>query len=596
MPKSEALRTGTLAIPERVVVVTNRLTDPSAVTVVRQALLGAGAASVRITASARLVSQPGLAVYVGRNAQAERALHVSDASRLVAGGYVLAAGLAAKRPIIVLDGADSAGQFYAGQTLRQLLAHRRGLRSVVIRDWPSFPSRGVVEGFYGTPWSLQARLSILDFLGAHKLNLYVYSPKDDPLLRSQWRTPYSPADLRTLQTLVDRAAQNHVTFNFAVSPGLSICYSAPDDETALIQKLSSVWALGVRSFTIAFDDIDPTRPACASDQARFGTGDTALASAQAYLLNEIDHDFIGAHAGARPLTAVPTEYSGTASSPYQQTLARSLDSTVVIQWTGPYGVSTSITSADAATAAQLYGHAVLLWDNWFVNDYAPGQLVLGAFDGHDRALPSTTVGIAADPMDQPESSKIGLFTVADYAWNPEAYDPSRSWTAGLSEFAAGDATAVSALRYFADANYAPPVNSLHAPVLMAALDTFWRKWYAQPSDASAASQLDATLQRLRDAPAVIRQRIHDPAFIAEAGPWLDAASLWSQAAIAGVDLLVARRAGNDAQAAAAEQLTRTLRAQAQLITWSGTTPPTPVQIAGDALSSFVHYALRGYGP
>ena len=37
------------------------------------------------------------------------------------------------------------------------------------------PLRGVIEGFYGTPWQEAQRLDILDFCRAHQLNAYILS-------------------------------------------------------------------------------------------------------------------------------------------------------------------------------------------------------------------------------------------------------------------------------------------------------------------------------------------------------------------------------------------------------------------------------------
>ena len=53
-----------------------------------------------------------------------------------------------------------------------------------------FAIRGVIEGFYGHPWSHEQRLRLIDFLAARGMNTFVYSPKDDPLVRRDWRLPY----------------------------------------------------------------------------------------------------------------------------------------------------------------------------------------------------------------------------------------------------------------------------------------------------------------------------------------------------------------------------------------------------------------------
>jgi hyaluronoglucosaminidase len=433
---------------------------------------------------------------------------------------------------------------------------------------------------------------MLDFLGAHKLNLYVYTPKDDPYLRANWWSPYSPTALHTIARLVERANENHVTFNFGISPGLSICYSSPVDESKLTQKLEAVWAVGVRSFTVALDDIDPSRISCDADRTRFGTGDAALASAQAYLLNNVD-DFIASHRGSQPLFAVPTEYSGIDESPYKSQLASSLHPDIVVEWTGRYGTSVSITGDDASAAAKLYGHPLLIWDNFFVNDYAP-HIVLGPYEGRDAGLSASAIGVTADPMDQPEASKIGLFTLADYTWNAIAYNSTRSWEASLREFARGDVATTNALRSFAALNYAAPLSPFPAPGLAAALSTFWKQWNA--GDETAASTLAPVLRTIRDSPQILRARFWPPAFLAETDPWLQATTLWGQAAVVALDVLKSRRKQLPDRVAAEETMARSLRTQAQSVIWPGSAPPAPVQVGGNLLNDFVHYCLRGYGP
>ena len=55
------------------------------------------------------------------------------------------------------------------------------------------PIRGVVEGFYGDPWTHENRLDILEFSSARGFNAYIYAPKDDPYHRNLWREKY-PAE------------------------------------------------------------------------------------------------------------------------------------------------------------------------------------------------------------------------------------------------------------------------------------------------------------------------------------------------------------------------------------------------------------------
>src|SRR5450830_1680272 len=329
-------------------------TDPSAVTVVKEVLTQAGVRTVQVVGDTAPRPDVGLTVYIGgpdENTASDEALHAigieNDASGLPAEGYVLGIGKDAYGGVVVLD----------------------GVPAVAIRDWPAMALRGVIEGFYGTPWSDAARLDQMDFYGAHKMNVYVYSPKDDPYLRAQWRELYPADRLAVLQTLVQRATANHVQFTYALSPGLSVCYSSDADAQALIAKFQSLWDIGVRGFAIPLDDISYTTWNCAADQAMFGTGGGAAGAAQAYLLNKVQREFIDTHPGAAPLEMVPTEYYDQTDSPYKTAIRTQLDPDVIVGWTGPGVTVPKITSAQAAAAKAVFGHDILIWDNYPVHDY-----------------------------------------------------------------------------------------------------------------------------------------------------------------------------------------------------------------------------------
>ena len=113
---------------------------------------------------------------------------------------------------ITADSSD--GVFYAVCTLREISANAQEPQSVPcvdIDDYPAFRFRGVVEGFYGTPWSHETRLSILDHMGRYKMNSYVYGPKDDPYHNvPDWRKPYPADEAAKTSELCSRAERNHV--------------------------------------------------------------------------------------------------------------------------------------------------------------------------------------------------------------------------------------------------------------------------------------------------------------------------------------------------------------------------------------------------
>jgi hyaluronoglucosaminidase len=232
-PQQEQPRAGSIQVPATVGEVVGHGTDAPARSALDALLRADGVSRIVVRYDDQPAPDTAVTFVVGTPqvnsavAPALAALDAAGPSGLPAGGYVLAAGSAAGHPSVVLAGVDGAGTFYAVQTLRQLLVAQGGgarLGDVVVRDWPSMPIRGVIEGFYGPPWSTADRISSFVFDGQSKMNTYVYSPKDDPYLRARWREPYPSDQLAVIKNLIQSAAANHVTFTYALSPGLSICF------------------------------------------------------------------------------------------------------------------------------------------------------------------------------------------------------------------------------------------------------------------------------------------------------------------------------------------------------------------------------------
>ncbi|HET8619693.1 MAG TPA: protein O-GlcNAcase [Acidimicrobiales bacterium] len=517
---------------------------------------------------------------------------------LGAEGYALAAFRRSDgHDRLVLAGADAAGAFYAAQTLRQL-AGAGAVAGVGVLDHPAMRHRGTIEGFYGSPWTTAERLDQLAFYGRFKLNTYVYAPKDDPYHRDRWREPY-PADLLAdLTTLIDAATANHVRFTFAVSPGVSICYGDPADRAALVAKLDALYAEGVRSFSVALDDIDHTRWNCAGDSAGYGPPSTAAAArAQLELVNAVQHDFVAQRPGTLPLQMVPTEYRGTGDSEYRQVLRSGLDPAVEVMWTGAYVVPEEITVAHAEAARSTYGRPVFVWDNTPVNDFprTAGRLILAPYARREPGLSAHVSGVVLNPMNQASASKVQLVGGADFAWNDTAYDPARAQRAAAGHLAGGDPATVEALLAFFDLeNLAPTsarseiVSQPQSPALAAELEGFHAAW-RRGDKAGAVAGLRPYAAVLAGAPDLVRARVVDPAFVADCGPWLDATALWAGALVATLDGLDARLAGDGATASVRLAEASALVAQAEAIhTIPGETRPEgPVRVADGVLDDFL---------
>ncbi|MFJ2213709.1 beta-N-acetylglucosaminidase domain-containing protein [Streptomyces sp. NPDC101062] len=601
-----------LRVPDRVRLAVGEGADAAGLDVIRKALTSAGARRIDQVpiggagaTPADGARDPRLTVVVGSItdravARALRAAGGSVPGTLAAEGYSLAttAGDGRTGATAVLAGNDADGIYYAAQTFRQLAAPAsRSIAAVSVTDHPLMSLRGSIEGFYGAPWSHADRLDQLAFYGAVKANTYIYAPKDDMYLRESWRDTYPAERLADLRELIDRATAHHVDFTYAISPGLSVCYSDPNDVSALENKLESLYAQGARSFYVALDDISYTSWNCPSDQAKYGApGRAAAGRAQADLLNAVQRDFIGTHTGARPLQMVPTEYSDMADSPYKKVLREQLDPQVVVQWTGNDVVPPSISVADARAASAVWGRKVFLWDNYPVNDYGQttGRLLMAPYDRREAGLHEELSGIVLNPMNQAAASKVALFGGASFAWNDRGYDAGRTWRAAAGHLSGGDRTVTRALLAFFDTQHLAPTFGPEnwqpqAPVLRAALDDFRTVWSTGSFQErrSALRELSAHAALLADAPERIRGGVADQGFLRETAPWLTALDLWGDALDATLDGLRAQLHGGSGAGSFAEAAGLARRA-AEVRTIPGTTRPQgTIKVADGVLDTFI---------
>lgn len=318
---------------------------------------------------------------------------------------------------IVIAANDERGAYYGVQTLAQLLTLDK-LPMAEITDYPDVPYRGVVEGFYGQPWSHEARLSQLEFYGKNKMNVYIYGPKDDPYHSTpNWRKPYPEKEAKQLQELVEYAKQNNVIFYWAIHPGQDIRWN-DEDRDLLLQKFESMYDLGVRGFAVFFDDI---------------SGEGTKADKQAELLNYIDEHFIQAKGDVAPLIMCPTEYNKSWTNlegGYLTTLGEKLNPDIQVMWTGDRVVA-NIDKQTMEFINPLIQRKAYIWWNFPVSDYVQDHILLGPVYGNGTDIKDDMTAFVSNPMEYAEASKIALYSIADYIWNMEDYDSWASWRQAL---------------------------------------------------------------------------------------------------------------------------------------------------------------------
>ncbi len=341
---------------------------------------------------------------------------------------------------------DDDGVYYAKQTLSQLLqgvadatnaqadpfpelsleeVSRLGkLPKGTLIDWPDITERGVVEGYYGTPWSMAARKSLFRFYGRNKMNIYIYGPKDDIFHHGQGcYLPYPKAKAQDIAELVRVAKKNHVRFVWAIHPANTVDWNKEGGRPQLdklCEKMESLYQLGVRDFGVFVDD---------------SFGEILKPERQAQLCNYILEHFIRKHPEdvTQHLIMVPTGYNkGWTKPAFLNTLGAQLDPTTRVMWTGDTVVN-DITLQGQKWVREHLGRPTYIWWNWPCNDFKRGRLSMGRTYGlgTEPEMIELMTGFTANPMEQAEANKVGLFGVADYTWNIADFNSERSWRTGI---------------------------------------------------------------------------------------------------------------------------------------------------------------------
>ncbi len=375
----------------------------------------------------------------------------------------------------------------------------------------SYELRGIVEGFYGTPWTHKDRLDMFGFMRAHELNAYIYAPKDDELHRDNWRAAYDEPSLARFETLADAAVSHGIFFTFAMSPGLDLHYSDDAEIDVLMAKLEPLLAIGIPSIGIFFDDVPPEL-AYTADRERYEN----LGEAQADFLGRVQLRLGDVH-----LITVPTYYCGYPDRPYLHALGTMPDA-IDIMWTGPAICSEKISSEHMLAVANALQREPIVWDNYPVNDAAMiAELHIGPYRGRDGNLPVR--GVYANPMSMVAASKLALITFADYASNPNWYAPDQSWQHAAQALLGAELA--EALSVFAESVTISPLTPDQPQAMLDLIEPFAENRLPYTPNPAPEHLLQGTA-RMRKAHDQLAAAMKNDPFLREIEPWLNEYGRW----------------------------------------------------------------------
>lgn len=329
---------------------------------------------------------------------------------------------------IVILGKDTDASFYGVVTLEAILAQspQQVIRNMHVNDFANTEIRGFIEGYYGIPWSNEDRMSLMRFGGNHKMNSYVFAPKDDPYHREKWDELYPKEELEEIGEMADVGEETKTRFIWTISPlgevaelareeGQDAAMDVLDENTdKLLAKFDQLYDVGVRQFGVNGDDV--------------GNLPTDYVVELMHSISE----WADEKGDVRDTLYTPASYnSDWAWNPDElNAYEKGFDDNIHILWTGSTTCAPVIQSTiDVFKNKSNDGverRDPLFWLNWPVNDVDMQRVFLGKGEMLEPGI-ENLAGVVTNPMQEAEASKIAIFAIADYTWNTEDFDAQTSW-------------------------------------------------------------------------------------------------------------------------------------------------------------------------
>ena len=369
----------------------------------------------------------------------------------------------------IILGEHTDAVFHGLASLEQILEQTAAeeVQEVTLYDYADQQSRGLVEGYYGYPYTMAVKADLMRFMMRYKMNTYLYGAKSDPYHSQYWKESY-PKNLTDeqvkngwmsqdmLRSICEVSQETKVNFIWAIHPGNDFTGSG-SVISDIMGKFEKMYNLGVRQFAVFVDDVSVP-----SDAATHTLNANRLTELQRAIERKWNREGAAPADTVKPIHFVPQVYASSfVAEDVRRSFFRALSSTpenVVIYTTG-WGVWSVPNSGDLNVVKDDLGRNVAWWWNYPCNDNADGQLYTmdmysNFYDmpavNSNAILPSALqngLGIVANPMQEGEVSKIPLFSVADYAWNNKGFNNLKSWEAACE--AVGGEECADALKFLA---------------------------------------------------------------------------------------------------------------------------------------------------
>jgi protein O-GlcNAcase/histone acetyltransferase len=291
---------------------------------------------------------------------------------------------------------------------------------------------GVVEGFYGRPWTMDQRAELCRWMARSGLDSYLYAPKDDPKHRLYWSRCYTDGESEELAALIRRCRRTGIRFIYGLAPGYRAEFSPRQMERMLRTKVAQLLSLGCQDFALLFDDIPPE--GSVEHLRQYGSWAGAHITWTHQVLAQLRRQ-----SNPGGLLFCPTPYCGSfageiSKNAYLQEIGHRLDPDIPVFWTGQDIVAQRITVAELRQLRAVLRRPPILWDNLFANDYDLRRLYLGPYQDREPGIRQEVSGILLNPNCEFRANYVPLHTFASFVGQGRGWTASKAYRAALQDW------------------------------------------------------------------------------------------------------------------------------------------------------------------
>ena len=273
---------------------------------------------------------------------------------------------------------------------------------------------GIIEGYYGRPWSWEDRAATVDFLGRHGYRFYLFCPKADIYLRRKWRELHPEEDVQRLSRLAQQCKELGVRFGVGLSPTKLHLDFGGEAKQIFARKIESLEALGIDDFALLFDDMRSDVPNLAQLQADIIH----------WTLDRLKVDRFFVCPSFYTDDPVLDRVFGQRPDNYVEDFGRLVDRSIHVFWTGEEVIARQFSPGHLTRVTEQLQRKPFIWDNYPVNDgeRMSTHLHVRGFTGRPAAMANHIAGHGINPALQPTLARIPALTLVDSYQQADAYE------------------------------------------------------------------------------------------------------------------------------------------------------------------------------